>query len=38
MNYMATPNFNQIDPKIIETAFSFPEFAPAHEKSVHSIY
>ena len=34
---MTTPNFDHIHPKIIETTFSFPEFAPACKKSVHSI-
>ena len=38
MNLMATPNFDHIHPKIIEITFSFPEFAQAHKKSVHSIY
>ena len=37
MNQMATPNFDHINPKIIEITFSFPEFAPACKKSVHSI-
>ena len=32
MNYMAMPNFDNIHPKIIETTFSFPEFAPACKK------
>ena len=31
------PNFDHINPKIIEITFSFPEFAPARKKSVHSI-
>ena len=31
------PNFDHIHPKIIEITFSFPEFAPACKKSVHSI-
>ena len=29
--------FYQAHPKIIEISFSFPEFAPAWKKSVHSI-
>ena len=37
MNYMGTPNFEHIHPKIIEITFSFPEFAPACKKLVHSI-
>ena len=35
---MATPIFGDGHPKIIEIAFSFPEFATACKKSVHSIY
>ena len=37
MKKMVTPNFDHIQPKIIEITFSFPEFAPARKKSVHSI-
>ena len=37
MKKKVTPNFDQIQPKIIEITFSFPEFAPARKKSVHSI-
>ena len=37
MKKMATPNFDHIHPKIIEITFSFPEFAPARKKLVHSI-
>ena len=29
--------YDHIHPKIIEATFSFPEFAPACKKSVHSI-
>ena len=35
---LATPYFHQIQPRIVEITFSFPEFAPAHTKSVHSTY
>ena len=35
---MTTPNFDHIHPKIIEIAFSFPEFTTARQKSVYSIY
>ena len=31
------PNFDHIHPKIIAITFSFPEFAPARKKSVHSV-
>ena len=31
-------HLDQAHPKIIEINFSVPEFAPACEKSVHSIY
>ena len=35
---MAMPIFSHTHPKIIETAFSFPEFAPAlKKKTVYSI-
>ena len=34
---MTTPNFDHIHPKIIETTFSFPEFALARKKLVQSI-
>ena len=34
---MAMPNFDHIHQKIIEITFSFPEFAPACKKLVHSI-
>ena len=37
MSQMATPNLDHIHPKIIEITFSFPEFAQARKKSVHSI-
>ena len=31
------PIFDQTHPRIIEIAFSFPEFAPACKKTFHSI-
>ena len=34
---MATPISDHVHPKIIEITLSFPEFAPACKKSVHSI-
>ena len=33
---MIMPIFDQAQPKIIETTFSFPEFAPSRKKLVHS--
>ena len=40
MNWMITPNFDDIHPKIIEITISFHEFAPAYENefipSTHS--
>ena len=33
---MAKPIFDRTHPKIIEKTFSFPKFAPACKKSVHS--
>ena len=30
-------HFDHIHPKIFEIAFSYPEFSPASEKSVHPI-
>ena len=35
---MASAMFDQAHPKITESTFSFPEYAPACQKSVHSIF
>ena len=41
MNYMIMPIFDKAHPKVIETTFCFPEFAPPCKKSFfdqHLIY
>ena len=35
---MAMPIFSHTHPKIIETAFSFPELAPAFKKKTNSLF